>query len=45
MADDIPFIWPLVGASRYEVIREHVKDYGLLPNTSRVDLKHAWIDR
>lgn len=45
MADDIPIIWPMVGASRYEVIREHVKDYSLLPNTSRVNLKHAWIDR
>jgi peptide/nickel transport system substrate-binding protein len=45
MADDIPIIWVLVQAPRHEIIREHVKGYDFMPDTSRQNLRSAWIDK
>jgi hypothetical protein len=35
----------LVQAPRHETIREHVKGYDFMPDTSRQNLRSAWIDK
>ncbi len=45
MAEDVAFITCYGSPSKYEVIRDVVKDYTFLPNNSRVLLREAWVDR
>lgn len=45
MAEDVPILWPEVGPARFELIRDHVKDYHFLASNSRAYLRQAWLDR
>lgn len=45
MAEDVATIWPEAGPSRYEMVRDYVKDYYFLANNSRRYLRQAWLDK
>lgn len=45
IAEDIPQIYCAAGPLRNEVVRDYVRGYYFLPNTSRAYLREAWLDK